>query len=119
MANQEKKLQDEIINATNSRRDARLFRNNVGMCTGKTVGLRFGLRKGSSDLIGWQTIIVNGRKIAIFMAVECKSSKGKLSKDQKIFLDNVNNAGGIGIVANSIDDVLRLFGEKEQHGEVI
>jgi len=47
---------------------------------------------GSSDLIGWH--IATG-KIA---CVEIKTPTGRVSDEQKNFLDQVNKAGGIGIV---------------------
>lgn len=112
----EKALQEEIINATNRRKDARLFRNNVGMCTDKTIGLRFGLRKGSSDLIGFKTVKITknmiGKKIAVFMAIECKIKNRKPTNEQKIFINNVRKFGGIGIVVRSINDLLRVIGEE-------
>ena len=50
---EESKLQNAVLDTVNRRTDARLFRNNVGMCNEKNIGLKYGLRKGSSDLIGW------------------------------------------------------------------
>jgi len=57
---------------------------------------------GCSDVIGQ---LKDGR----FLAVEVKRPGGKLSKPQKAFLDKVNNSGGLGFVAYSVDDVLKAL----------
>lgn len=56
------------------------------------------VRKGMSDIIG----IVEGR----FLAIEVKSEKGVLSPDQKSFIMDVNESGGVAFVARSIQDVV-------------
>lgn len=76
------------------------FRNNVGFATTKNgCPIKFGLCKGSSDLIGWTS---TGK----FLAIEVKFGKNILSTDQIKFLDAVNKSGGIGFVASSTTDVL-------------
>lgn len=88
-----------------SERGDRLFRNNRGKF--RTMdGLRTveaGLSaKGSSDLIGWTRVKITpdmvGSVFAIFSAIEVKTSKGKISKEQQDFIDAVNAAGGIASV---------------------
>jgi len=59
--------------------------------------LHAGLSPGSSDLIG---LTNQGR----FLAVECKSDRGKPTPGQESFIDMVNRLGGIGIVARSVED---------------
>lgn len=55
---------------------------------------------GVSDILG---MTKEGR----FFAIECKSPTSKrVTEDQLAFLNRVNVAGGIGIVARSVDDVL-------------
>ena len=54
--------------------------------------------KGISDIIG----CYQGR----FIAIEIKSPKGIVSPGQRAFLDKVNDAGGRGFVARSIEDVI-------------
>lgn len=112
-----------------SRLGGRLFRNNSGLAyVGKAHRnpdgsltlreyrpLRAGLCVGSSDLIGWQTITVTqdmvGRQLAIFTAIEVKSSKKfKPTKDQRVFLNAVQSAGGIAICAYCLDDILKGVG---------
>lgn len=53
--------------------------------------------KGVADIIG----VYEGR----LLAIEVKSEKGVVSKEQREFLDKVNAKGGIGFVARSIKDV--------------
>ena len=53
--------------------------------------------RGVADILG----IWNGKPLAI----EVKSEKGKLSEHQKLFLLRWQQAGGIAIVARSIDEV--------------
>ena len=58
--------------------------------------------RGVSDIIG----CYNGR----FFACEIKVGKGQLSDSQKRFLQRVQNAGGIAIVARSCEDVVKVLG---------
>ena len=76
----------------------RLFRNNTGLFYTKVgTPVRCGLCVGSSDLVGYTS---TGR----FLAVEVKTTPGRLSNDQRAFLMAVVAAGGIGICARSVDD---------------
>lgn len=104
----ESTIQNKIRVAV-SRLGSRLFRNNVGVATtesGHTI--RFGLCKGSSDLIGWTPVEITqemvGQQVAVFTAVEVKTPKGRVSKEQQAFLDAVLDAGGIGTVARSAEE---------------
>lgn len=87
-----------------------LFRNNQGMFMTMDGNRRVyaGLGKGTSDLIGWREITVTpemvGKRIAIFCAVEGKTSEGKLSEIQSDFLKEVSDAGGYALVVRSPDD---------------
>lgn len=54
---------------------------------------------GCSDIIGFMT---DGR----FLAIECKSARGGASDDQVKFLQTVHAAGGVAILARSVDDVI-------------
>ena len=57
---------------------------------------------GVADIIG----CYKGRMIAI----ELKSPTGRATPDQERFLQNVNDAGGIGFVARTIDEVIDGLG---------
>lgn len=72
-----------------------------------------GLCVGSSDIIGFKSVTVTpemvGKTVAIFIANEVKTPTGKISPEQQIFLDVVNNHGGIGFVARSEDDAKKMM----------
>ena len=83
------------------------FRANVGVFftrDGRPVST--GLPKGFSDLFGFRKS--DGR--AFFL--EIKNEKGKLSKDQEIFLEAMKNLGAIAGVARSPDEALRIVREE-------
>jgi hypothetical protein len=107
------------------------FRNNVGVgWIGKLVRknpdgsillanarpLHAGLCKGSSDLIGYKSVIITqdmvGQRIAIFAAPEAKSTSGRLTEDQKNFIRVVQQDGGIAGHFRSLIGALELFGIK-------
>lgn len=88
------------------------FRNNRGVFF--TLDLKRKVRagldvNGSSDLIGWHSVIITpemvGKKIAVFLACEVKTSSGRLSEDQERFLKNVRAAGGIGLVQRGDQEI--------------
>lgn len=79
------------------------WRNNSGLAMmrgrgGKPQPVRFG-KKGSSDILG---VLPGGR----LLAVECKASDGKPTDEQIAFLDRVRAAGGVAILARSLDDLI-------------
>ena len=91
----------------------RLFRNNTGTlrdANGRPV--QFGLAKGSADLIGWTTRTITadmvGQRIAVFTSIEVKTPTGRVSPEQRQWLEAVQAAGGIAGVARSVDDALRI-----------
>ena len=140
MAKSENNIFNEIRIAVSSA-GARLFRNNVGagwigrsvkvtpsninsirsrIKTGDVVisdARRFnsGLCKGSSDGIGWTPVLITqdmvGNQLAVFTAIEAKTARGRASPEQKNFIDQVNNAGGIAGVARSGEDAERIVNE--------
>ena len=57
---------------------------------------------GCSDIIG--IIPRDGR----FLAVECKTGRGELSEDQVVFAKMVEQAGGLYVVARSVDDLVQV-----------
>lgn len=63
-----------------------------------------GSAPGVSDILG----CYQGR----FMAIEVKRPGRKATDAQRRFIDNVNDAGGIGFVADSIEDVVEGLGIK-------
>jgi hypothetical protein len=117
-----------------SRGAARLFRVNTGtgwvgevvnrwtqVEDGRTVRyitirqprpLRAGLVTGGADTMGWRSVVITpdmvGRRVAVFTAIEVKDN-GRLTADQRTFLTNVHQAGGIAGVARSADQAIALL----------
>lgn len=125
MSSKEGRLMAEIM-IDASKKGWRLFRNSVGLAwQGKPNGeivtrtgisiilagarrVRFGLAVGSGDLIGWRPVVITddmvGTTIAQFASVEVKTSGyARATKEQKNWMDQVNNAGGYGIILREGD----------------
>lgn len=103
-------IQQDIRLALGQCPAVRMFRNNVGAIKapdGRVI--RYGLTTGSADLIGWQTVMITqdhvGQQFARFVSVEVKAPKGRLSPEQETWRQAVLKAGGIAVVARSVDDV--------------
>lgn len=99
----------------------RLVDGSVVLPAARPVALGLALANGSpvagqADLIGWRTITVTpemvGRRLAVFLSVECKRDKGgRTSADQAHWLDVVQRAGGIAGVANSPDVAKKIIND--------
>jgi len=91
----------------------RLWRNNTGAikdAEGRLV--RFGLCKGSSDIIGITPITITpdmiGKRMGIFTAIEVKTPKGKPTDEQINFIQRVRDLGGFAGVARSVEEALEI-----------
>lgn len=119
----ESEVLDLIRNELSYKKNVKIFRNNVGIAAAynfKTRSLRkplqiirYGLCNGSSDFIGWKSVVITpemmGKKIAVFTAIEAKrSSNFKISEEQNNFIKTVQEDGGIGIIAKSAEDLEKL-----------
>jgi VRR-NUC domain len=64
---------------------------------------------GVADILG----ILDSRfgRSGAFLAVEVKSPKGKLSPHQEAFLKEINDRGGLAIVARSVEDVEKALND--------
>jgi hypothetical protein len=74
------------------------WRNNTGSLRDKNNRPVFFGKPGSADIIG---VMPGGR----FICIECKAGRGKLSEKQKEFLHNIEQTGGLAVVARSIEDI--------------
>ncbi len=63
-----------------------------------------GAPKGTSDLIGIR------RSDGRFVAIECKTPRGRLRDEQRLFIDAIHKSNGIAGVARCADDALNLLG---------
>ncbi len=87
----------------------RLWRNNNGALVDQQGRLvRFGLCKGSSDLIGLRTLEITtdlvGQRLAQFVALEIKTARGVVSPEQRAFLALVEQLGGVAAVCRSVEE---------------
>lgn len=77
--------------------------------------VKYGLKKGSSDLIGIYQIEITpemvGKKIGLFTAIEIKTEKGVVSKEQKDFINTITKLGGIAGTARSVEDAVGLIND--------
>jgi len=92
-----------LIMVALTERGCTVWRNNTGALKdpdGRLV--RFGLCVGSSDIIG---MTPEGK----FLAIEVKTRTGRLSDQQRKFIDHVNARGGIAGVARLPQDALDLI----------
>jgi hypothetical protein len=119
-------LQDDIRLAVGGR--AVLFRNNTGMAwSGESRRLpdgsilvrnprplHAGLCRGSSDLVGWRSVVITqdmvGQRLAVFCAIEVKSPRGRATEEQQKFLANLRAAGGFAGLARSVKEALEALG---------
>lgn len=78
--------------------------------------------KGVADILGilpaptspghtWEAL---GRHKGQFLAVEVKRVGGKVSDDQKAFLERINKEGGLAFVARSLNDVINTLDNKRE-----
>jgi len=82
--------------------DLVLWRNNSGVAEYKNgARVRYGLVPGASDLIG----IYRGR----FVAIEVKTPRGRVTREQQMFLDLVARLGGIARVVRSVEEAVAVF----------
>ena len=94
------------------------WRCNTGMAMlpgrgGKPMPVRFGV-KGMADIVGWKTEAIYVERIgkihrARFLAIECKREGQEPTVLQAQFLQSVQDAGGIGIVAHGVEDVVKAL----------
>lgn len=114
MSNAETTLQQEIRLALGTRPDIRLFRNQVGSLPDPRTGrlVTFGLARGSADLVGWRSIVVTpemvGQRLAVFCSIEIKTPTGRIRPEQQCWMEAVQAAGGVAIVARSVGDALEI-----------
>lgn len=100
MEEREQVLQKRIMLVLNDKDSpCRVWRNNVGVLKdGRGIPIRYGLSVGSADLIG--LVMTTGQ----FLAVEIKTEKGRVSPEQKAWLETIRRMGGQAMVMRSVDE---------------
>lgn len=107
MKNTEKNIQKEHIEFFKMDPTTEAFRNNTGVMQKGKRWIRFGLCKGSSDIIGYKTIKITpgmvGKNIAVFCAFEMKETGGTGTDEQIEFVKKIQKAGGIACISDSLE----------------
>ena len=106
----ETQIQNQIRLATGQLDDFVVWRNESGVAEHHGRYVRYGLQKGSADLIGILT--PSGR----FVALEVKTPKGRLRQEQKLFLELVRKMGGFACVVTSPEEALAAI-QRARNGE--
>jgi len=106
MGKEENTIQGDTLDYLDARPDARGWRNNVGAIRKGKRFIRYGLCKGSSDIIGLVEVKITkekvGKRVAVFTGIELKTKDGKATDEQRTFLGDIVRSGGIGILATSV-----------------
>ena len=100
----ESEIQTRIMIAL-SEMGCTIWRNNTGAYKDGNRYIRYGLAKGSSDLIGLT-------KCGRFLAVEVKRPGQKPTNDQINFINHVTAKNGVAFVAYSVDDAINKLRER-------
>jgi len=97
----ERDIQHEIREALGLDSRVILWRNNVGAYQKDRQWIRYGLGgNGGADLVGM--LRGSGR----LLALELKTRSGKVSEDQRLFLQLVRTAGGFAAVVRSVEEAV-------------
>ena len=105
----ERELVQSILIEFGARSDLRMWRSNTGAAmwrksNGSSGGMvRFGM-PGQADISG--IMRPGGRRIEI----ECKTKNGRQSKEQQAWQRMIEWAGGLYVIARSIEDVRLALG---------
>ena len=65
---------------------------------------KYGLPKGSADIVGILTMVLEGELYGIFFALEVKSGRGRTSDEQDRWLALVRRMGGFATVVRSVQE---------------
>lgn len=105
-----------------SRDDVRLFRNAVGVGWSGTLmhkgiegvylkGARaqtYGLGTGSPDLVGWRSIVITpdmvGKRVAVFVGLEVKGPRGRVTFDQQNWQSILRRNGAITAIVRNVEE---------------
>ena len=103
----ESQFQKEILKAFKNDENVKIFRRNVGGMPGQSGGyVQFG-EKGMSDLWGWVVACrcpnCNRLQEGFHFEIELKSADGKLTVEQKKWIDFVAKNNGIAIVLRPVE----------------
>lgn len=101
----ETEIQSQILKALRSIPTVSFWRSNVDMRGRYKKG-----RVGQADITGLVKMIIGGKPYGIRVEIEVKTDTGKQSPEQEAFQREVEELGGVYILARSVDDVLAGLG---------
>ena len=85
----------------------------IALTKPKLSRVRYGLCKGSADLIGLTEVTIRpehvGQTLGVFTAIEVKTDTGRVSPEQVQFLDLVTRRHGIAFVARDADEAAEIL----------
>ena len=100
----ESDIKQQILEAC-GQGDVRLWNNPIGGMSVDDRFYRFGMGKGSSDLIGIKRRKIEiddvGREIGQFIALEIKTPVGRATEEQLNFINVIRQFGGLAGIARS------------------
>ena len=97
----EAKLLEEIRLELGKLPNVVIWRNSTGVAEIQGRKIRYGLCVGSPDIVG---IAPGGR----FLGIEVKTKSGRVTKDQRMFIELVRWMGGFAGVARSVQDAVDI-----------
>ena len=96
-----------------TRAGSRLFRNNIGIAHYPDAKVKYGLRPGSGDLIGWTPVKITaemvGSTVAVFTSIEAKGPKTSINANQINWDEQVRYAGGLSGIVRSVEDAEKIW----------
>ncbi len=100
-----------------TRAGSRLFRNNIGIAHYPDAKVKYGLRPGSGDLIGWTPVKITaemvGSTVAVFTSIEVKRPESRTSVARALaqanWAEQVRLAGGLSGEARSPEDAEKIW----------
>lgn len=101
-------LQSDIRKVIGAMGDVVIWRNHTAAFEVDGRFQKSGLAKGGADLIGIVTryLGIYPDIVGVFLALEVKEGRGRLSKEQRMFLTLVNSMGGVGAEVRSVEEAI-------------
>lgn len=99
-------LTESVLKALNYSGKYVAWRNNNGAVYDVKKAV---FRKNPIHKLGVPDILAFRKADAVFVGIEVKYGKDKLSQEQTIFLSDLKKSGGIAIECRSIDDIMYLI----------
>jgi hypothetical protein len=106
MANKHSEIEQQVMLYWTQTEKGRLFKNPIGIATIGKHTIRYGLKPGSSDLIGCEMV----DNLPVFCSIEVKTlDYPKVSKKQQRWLNWVDAINGQAYIVREYEDTFKLF----------